>query len=445
MGNNDVINRIIKKSEELKKQFPINAFPLSLQKIINHYVEIKGYPSDYLCTGILTAIGIAIGNSHVLHTVNGYEAKSNLFAVIIGRRGFNKSEALTDAFRPIEKFTNALYKEFQNELKSFSKIPEKERKEMNPPFFGKPILSDVTSEATAQQLSKYPKGCGIIVDELAGFLKSFDQYRKKGSDEQFYLSAWSNKPISIDRATKDPIRITAPFLSIIGTTQPGVADQVFYGKEETGFLDRWLICYPDRLTKRYPSSDSVNPAIESRYESILNKLLHIYYEEDSVASEVRYTPDSWRIIYDYICKSTDIENNPVTTATEGGIRSKMDIYIHRFCLILQLASYACGETSVKDKIEPETALNATRLADYFYLQAEKKRITERSELLPPQWKDVFDMLPNHGMHFTTAEFINLTDKMNIPERSAKRFLKDNSDNYGNGILTRIRHGIYAKT
>ncbi|MEM3714834.1 MAG: DUF3987 domain-containing protein [Nitrososphaeria archaeon] len=399
MNSAIVLNNILQKSEEFKSQFPVDAFPDRIQQIIRHYVDIKGYPDSYLGVGILTALGISIGNSHILNTINGYQAKGNLFAVIIGRRGFNKSEALDDSFKPIEAFTNNLYKKYKHEMEEFMMLSKKDREDRTPPFFGKPILDDVTTEAAAQQLSYYPKGCGIIVDELAGFLKSFDQYRKSGGDEQFYLSAWSNKSITIDRATKGPIRIMKPFLSIIGTIQPEVADQVFYGKEESGFLDRWLICYPERLTKPYPSQRGVDPVISGTYDTILNSLLKYKVDIDDINPiELSYTPESWDIVYDYICKSTDIENNPDTTATEGGIRSKMDIYIHRFCLILQLAKFACGETSTKDIIEPHTALNAVKLANYFYSQADKKRIKERSELLSKGWKEVFDML-HYGFIF----------------------------------------------
>src|SRR5690606_16907931 len=209
-------------------------------------------PIEYLFTGVLTALGTAIGNSHVLHTVNGYKAKGNLFAAIVGRRGFNKSEALTDAFKPIEKFQLGLFTEYANKMAIYKAMSKQDKEETLPPFFGKPILSDATPEAVALQLAYYLKGSVIVVDELAGFIKSFDKYAK-GADEQFYLSAWSGKSITKDRVSSESLYIPFPFLSIIGTIQPEWADQVFYGKEESGFFDRWLLCYPERITKPYPA------------------------------------------------------------------------------------------------------------------------------------------------------------------------------------------------
>src|SRR5690606_38476351 len=152
MDNAQVLENILQKSEDLKTQFPVDAFPNKIQQIIRHYVDIKGYPDSYLGVGILTALGISIGNSYVLNTVNGYQAKGNIFAVVIGRRGFNKSEALEDAFRPIEVFTSELYREYQRQMDAFMMMSKKDREDMTPPFFGKPILSDVTTEAAAQQL-----------------------------------------------------------------------------------------------------------------------------------------------------------------------------------------------------------------------------------------------------------------------------------------------------
>jgi len=47
---------------------------------------------------------------------------------------------------------------------------------------------------------------------------------------------------------------------------------------------------------------------------------------------------------------------------------KMDIYIARICLIIQLVRYASGETSQTD-IEPISVLSAASLIDYFKAQA----------------------------------------------------------------------------
>lgn len=450
MDSEIILESILKKSDAIKSRCPTDAMPARLQEVIEHYCDIKGYPAEYLFSSVLTALGTAIGNSHILYTVNGYTAKANVFVAIIGRRGFNKSEPLTDAFRPIEKFQQNLHAKYANEMAIYKALSKQEKEGALPPFFGKPILSDATSEAVALQLAHYLKGSTILFDELAGFIKSFDKYNK-GADEQFYLSAWSGKAITKDRVSSESLYIPFPFLSIIGTIQPEVADQVFYGKEESGFFDRWLLCYPERLIKAYPAQTHLDPNITATYDAIIKNLLkfEVGSELESQPTQVRYSTESWEIVLEWIKHNTDIENDPNTSATEGGIRAKMDIYLHRFCLILQLASYAGGETSVRDEISPDTARKAIKIANYYYLQAEKKRIKDRSELLPSKWKEIYDMLPdptiNDQPDFTTAHFVDLAKTFQIPSRTAKDWLKNNHDAQGNKLLLRVKHGVYRKT
>lgn len=431
------------KVEAFKNKAPIDAFSKRLQEAMEHYSETKGYPIDYLLVSVLTALGSAIGNSHQLRTMNGYTAKSNLFVAIVGRRGFNKSEALTDAYAPIQKFQSKLYLDYKTKQAEYNSL-SKEEKESNPvPFFSKPILSDTTTEALVLQLVNYSKGSTIVVDELAGWIKSFNRYNS-GADEQVMLSLWSGKSTTKDRATGESIYIESPFLSVIGTIQPEIAETVFSNKQESGFYDRILLCYPERITKPYPALKGLDPMVTSSYETIINTLLAFEIDAENQTAELTYTPESWEIVLEWIKKNTDAENNLSTTATEGGIRAKMDIYLHRFCLILQLASFASGETSNKETIEPQTARNAIRIANYFYNQAEKKRLKEKSELLTGQWLEVYSMLPDYGQEFTTAEFLMRTEMMDLNERTSRRWLKANSDKSENKLLVKIRHGVYSR-
>lgn len=441
-----IAKSLIKESEKNKLRFPVDTFPKALQDIMNHFAEIKGYPIDYFGTAILNAIGLSIGNSHVLHTINGYRAKSNLFSVIIGRPGLNKSEPLSDAFRPIEYFVGRLWSEHADDLRSWQ-ASSKTSKEINlKPFFAKPLLSDVTIESVALQLSHYQKGCGIMVDELSGLFNSFGKYSKgSGNDVEFYLSAWSNKPIVRDRVTSDPVFIQNPFLSIIGTTQPETADRIFSGKEESGFIDRWLICYPEGLKKGYPAQKSVDPNMEAKYKVILEKLLDFRVNNKAMElpTNLNYTSGSWEIVLNWVKQNTDIENNPNTTPTERGIRAKMDIYLHRFALIMQLAMFATGETSDRRSISEHAADSAVRIADYYLAMALKQRLGSKVDRLTGTWKDfisTLERLPENHL-LSKAVLIKYALSLNIPERTLEDWLRKEVEKE-NGVLKKIKRGIY---
>lgn len=421
---------------------PVDALPQRLQMIVRHYAEIKGYPIDYIFTGVLAALGTAIGNSHILNTVNGYQAKANLFVAVIGRRGFNKTEALKDAFKPIDRHLKHLHTEYVVSMRNFRSLPKKEREHLTPPFFGKPILSDATPEAVALQLYHYLKGSTILVDELAGFIKSFERYAK-GADEQFYLSAWSGTPITKDRVSSDSLYIPFPFLGIAGTIQPEIADHVFYSKVDSGFFDRWLLCYPERVTKPYPSPRDCDPNINGQYFHLINTLLNFEVSKDSKPAVLSYSPESWKVVYIWLCNNTDLENADDTTPVEAGIRAKMDIYLHRFALIIQLAMYAADETAKIENISVEAAKSAVKIADYFYAMAERKRIKDKSELLPPKWLEVYKLLPT-DKDFTKAEFIEIIKLRGESESSAEKWIKSNTGRTGK-LFEKVKHGVYRKS
>jgi hypothetical protein len=127
-----------------------------------------------------------------------------------------------------------------------------------PPICKRVLVADFTTEALARILSENP--CGVLNDrdELVGWVRSMDAYcgHGKGSDRQFFLSAWSGRSYLIDRknhADRAPIIIRKPFICVIGGISPdllpALADKC--GRED-GFLQRILFTFPlDRERKEW--------------------------------------------------------------------------------------------------------------------------------------------------------------------------------------------------
>jgi hypothetical protein len=66
------------------------------------------------------------------------------------------------------------------------------------------VVEDTTVEALAAVLEGNPRGVLVARDELSAFVRAMDQYKDhKGTDRQFYLSAWSNSPVTVDRKNLD--------------------------------------------------------------------------------------------------------------------------------------------------------------------------------------------------------------------------------------------------
>lgn len=425
---------------------PINAFPEPLQEIINHFSEAKGYPHEYYITAVLGAFSTALGRSVTLSTGN-YTAIGSVWAAIVGKKGFTKSEPQADAFRPIKKAQAVLYKRWMNERIEWEqfKIDNPKAKVAELPMHPIYVLNDVTPEALVITLANNPKGCGIVYDELAGFIGRFDRY-KSGADEEMFLSLFNGDGINRTRVQSlSNAYIENSFLTIIGTIQPAVLRAVFFGKSESGFFDRWLICCPDNVKKQYPNQYGVDPNMEKRYSYYINKLLNFEYE-DRDECLMTYTPESYRIINEYQCQIIDEENETLNDDYRG-VLAKIEIYLHRFALLLQCIEFACSNDTNWNliyKVSERSANGSVTLCKYFVSEAMKARILNPVEQLKDNWVDIYDALPNHGKSFDRLYFIKVCDKFGIAPRRADTFLKDNSDRSENKLFYKVKHGEYNK-
>lgn len=422
---------------------PINAFPEYIQQIICHYSEAKGYPIEYFIQALLGASSTAMGRSVTLNTGN-YTAIASVWCIILGKKGFVKSEPLTDAFKPIKKRQFEIYATHKNnevELEAYREAhPKKKVKDLpDPP---KIIISDTTPEKLVIMLSNNPKGCGMVYDEISGFVERFNRYTS-GGDEQMFLSLFNGDTILRDRMQGGNAYAKNSFLTIIGTTQPSVLKASFSGKSVNGFFDRWLITQPENVIKQYPNSFGVNPVEESKYEAIIKRLLSLEYDEANF-NQMSYNQLSHDIIFPYQCSMVDIENSTDNEDLRG-ILAKMEIYVHKFALILQALEYALtGDIKDIYYVSESSARGAIILTDYFRDQAQKVRILSPVDGLKDKWIDIYKALPEHGIKFDRKQFIKICVAHGIQSRAADNFLKEHGLRSEQTLLFKIGHGVYTK-
>lgn len=422
---------------------PINAFPEYIQKIICHYSEAKGYPIEYFIQAFLGASSTAMGRSITLNTGN-YTAIASMWCIILGKRGFVKSEPLTDAFKPVKKRQFEIYAKYSFEKQEYDeyKLSHPKARVAPLPDPEKIVLSDTTPEKLVVILAENPKGCGMVYDEIAGFVGRFNRYNS-GADEQMFLSLFNGDTILRDRMNGGNAYAKHSFLTIIGTTQPTVLREVFFNKSGSGFFDRWLITQPENMVKQYPNQYGINPVEEGKYDLILQRLLSLEYSENS-HNKMSYSPESYAIINPYQCKMIDVQNSTDSDDLRG-ILAKMEIYLHKFCLILQAIEYGLtGDSLDLAIVSPSAAKGAIILTDYFTDQAQRVRVLSPIERLKDKWIDIYNSLPEHGTKFDRKQFIKICAAFEIKDRAADNFLKEHGLRSEDSLLFKIGHGIYTK-
>ena len=440
-------------SEQQEIGFPISVFPAPIREIISETKSSLNYPTDFIASAICFTLSVGIGNNFVAKVKEGWDERAILYMAIIGRSGVNKSHPLSFAMQPLFELDIKSSVKYQKERKEYEKLlfaskkakEDKEPKDqITEPTLKKFIVSDITPERLITIHQDNKRGICLYVDELMSWLKNFNRYNSV-SEEQFWLSVFSGKPIILDRqGNKSSAFIRHSFISVIGTIQKGLLKELAKGeRSENGFIDRILFVFPPNLKKEYWNELELPIHIAPLWDSIVRKLTDIQSVSDEngelVPTKLPFSQKARKLLYCWQHKNTDLCNSEIDEVLVG-VYSKLDIYIIRFSLILQLSRWACGESD-KEEIDCTSVEGAILIAEYFRTTAQRVQdITNSSASLEQLPKDrilLYNALP---AEFTTSEGIVIAQKQNISVDSFKRFLAGKKGK----LFENIKHGAYKK-
>lgn len=327
---NRILNLEINVSEN---EFPIEIFPEEMQNLINDAKKTLNYNEEFFSAGILSACATSIGSNAIIYN-GSYCQKPIFWLAIVGRSGIGKTHPLSFATKPLQTIDSINYKEYEIEYKNYLNQENKGNK----PDYSKHILSDFTPEKLAENLKFNERGCLIFKDELIGWINSFDQY-SKGGDQQKYLELYNGQPLTVDRKSQEPIRVENPIVNIVGGLQPKVLNQLTSNsREEDGFIHRFLFFYPKVGTPNLFTGKSICQNLIGYYNKVIENLLKLQ-ELKIIAS------DSNIEMYKKWQHSTS--KKYFQDGTESPIQSKMETYVWRLALVVELIDQAS-----KSKFKP---------------------------------------------------------------------------------------------
>ena len=435
-------------NQACKSRFPVEIFPTMIRNIIWKMKEVLTYPVDYTASSMLVAIAMGIGNTHVLRFKSEWTVKDILYMALVGRPGANKSHPLRTILRPYFDFDNEQYRNFCEELNHYNKVmamSKKERKEQGyeteptQPIRHRFLVSDITQEAMAKALSENRRGICLYMDELQGWVKNFTRYNN-GSEEQFYISLFNGCSYISDRkGNANNICIKDPFSCIVGTIQPGILTEMLRGsKSDNGFAERILFAIPEEQDKSYWNDSDMDVSYYRDWDNVIQKLIHLDITTDEtgrvIPKVLEYEPEAKKLLLEWQHNWTDMINEEESDKKKG-IYSKFEIYIHRFCLIIQIYKWLCNEGSA-DKVDFDTVAKAIKLVDYYKETALQVHDMMKGIFLTIKQKELLDKLPEE---FSRAEGLDIAIQLNWNPSTYDRFLKKLIGEY---LIH--RHGHYQK-
>jgi hypothetical protein len=372
-----------------RPQFPVEVFPAKVATFARRVAAAVGCPIDFVGLPILVVSGAAIGAARSLRLKASWHEKPGLYAVIVSRPGTAKTPALKAVMNPIYEEQDSLNEEhkaarkkYEQDLEAY-KEARRNRKKNDPepqrPDEPAPLrhifVSDTTVESLAANLEENRKGLLCFRDELTAWVRALDMYKGRGTDRQFFLSAWSGEMVKVDRkyAQGKPIVIPHPFVSVLGGIQPDLLTELEAdGGKEDGFIHRVLFSYPADLRAAAWTDDEVSEEDERGWGLVLRRLLNLRPDRPEGGSErpreLRLSPDgqaAWKPLHDRIVADMNAEDAPPELF---GPSSKLRAHAARFALILHMLRVACGEAGTdqdEGQVDAEDVGRAEKLCAYF--------------------------------------------------------------------------------
>jgi hypothetical protein len=386
----------IEKIEIPKEEliFPLEIFPESLQNYILLNQKTLNHSIDYMGCSLLWYIAICIGNSCKVQVKTGWRESVNIWLGLIGKAGLGKTPSINAVIFPLAKKNSFEIKHYQNEYKKYKeyeKLSSKDKKdveEIKEPVRKQIIVNDVTVEALADLHEENEVGIAVFKDELNGWIKDMNKY-KPGSDLEFWLSCWSNQEAIMTRKTAKSSFIQSPLIPVLGGIQPGIFSQIStLENKDNGFLDRLLVCYPDKDIEHY-NRNAIDQEVLDWYEAYMSQFYNLIRKEilklnkfgDIESRIIKFDSEAekeWERIFNNI---TDMQNSDDISEYVKSMLSKQKAYIPRFALIINCIT-AYNESNGFDWISKDSLLKAEKLSNYFIAMSKKIKINslETSEL-----------------------------------------------------------------
>lgn len=429
--------------------FPLGIFPASVRHIVESLQKYEHYQVDFTAVSFFTAFAAAMGNTWSARFMTGWVSRPILYVVLVGPPSCGKTPPLRQAVAPLLKLDEAsdrIYAQEIRQYRTWEKLTAKQRKqqslpeEMEMPQRKCHVVVNSTIEALVSALRDNPRGVLIYNDEIDSLLSNFNCY--SGSDESYFLSLFSGTPFKYTRKSNNEyIFLPNPYCSIIGSTQPGMLSSLFGGKRsQNGFSSRFLKVYPDIATMPSWNEASMPEEVLDEWERIIRQVdavqppagqegktnsLELFFSQAAKQCLIRWKNEVNSRIY--------VESE---SEAEKALCGKLETYLIRFCLVIQVMRGICGEADMNE-VDEESADRAIRLTEYFRVM--ENRIAPEMEVgvLDLRHTELLSLLPSS---FTTSEAVGIGKRIGLSESTVKRFLREGAREF----IRKEAHGHYCK-
>lgn len=359
--------------------FPVHVLPDVVGNFIAEAAHAIGVDPAYIAVPALCVLASAVGTTRAIELKSSWREYPILWGCLVARSGSKKTPAQKEATRPLRYAEIDAGRDFRRHLEEYEKLKGEyeaahaEWKKSK--FIGdaplKPeipvrrryMVSDITVEALAPLLETNPRGLLAARDELAGWLRSFGQYKGgRGGDAAAWLELWQAGPLLIDRKLgRQAISVPRAACSVCGTIQPGTLESLLTKEHfESGLAARLLIVRPPEVPQVW-TDETISDATSNAYRDTVTRLTSLAHLDGQRGPEPKILQLDSGALAAWI-DWYNRHNQRVAREEDRGAAAlkKIEAYAARFALLFELIEHPSPIVVTQDAIERGTAL-----ADWF--------------------------------------------------------------------------------
>ncbi len=393
--------------------FPLEVFPDPLRQACTIIAATIQAPVDFAAAALLAAVSASLGARRALAIKQGHAQRGALYLAIIAEPGSAKSPVLGAVMAPIKRLQQETIQRWKQEKRRYEELLEQyeDRKRARKrsakgedppegrsdppaqPLLRRYLVERATVEALGPILEENPAGILCLHDELGAWIAGQNEYKGgKGSDSQFWLSAWSGEAGPIDRKgdhDRGPLFTPYPFVTVIGNLTPDDLSLLRTtrpsGKKvHDGFCDRILLVYPDEFPASEESWCEIPDTLTQYLDNLYARLRSLSMEPlpGAPGDTVQYRPfivglePETREVWQTFTREHAAEvNAPDFPGYLKGPWSKLKGYCARLALLLHYLHWACadpaGPSGDKERVNATMMTRAVTLLRYFKGMAQR--------------------------------------------------------------------------
>lgn len=413
------------------RPFPVEAFPEPVHSFLTEAAEATGCDPSYIGLCSLAGLAASIGNTRRIRLKGSWCEPAVVWTGIVGESGTLKSPALDLALAPLQRLQGKAIGRYLVEKKAYDEKHEhyvqnsRSRKRNQPgedlippdrPVPWRILCSDVTVEALAGILEYSPRGLLLERDELSGWIKGFDQYKKgQGADAAHFLSMHRAGELLVDRKTNmGIIHVPRAALSVTGGIQPMILKRAL-GKEhlDNGLAARLLLAMPPRLPKRWSDAE-ISPSTALRFSELYDCLLDLDFGIDGGGNKIPIDlpltesgMESWIDFY-----NLHGEEQARLDGNLAAAFSKLEGYCARFALVIHLIRAQTEDPTLEanEAIDSASISAGVTLTRWFAYETE--RVYQVLGIAPtaPSPSSLEEIIRRHGGRISARDLMQASRK-----------------------------------